>query len=190
MNSKMQHIKSFGKYSYHLSSINIYNFGNEQENYTLSVGNYTSIADRCVVLLSNGHHYQNTVSQFPFNYTPDFKQHSNPEFNINYKSGDVIIGNDVWIGLNVTILPNVKIGDGAVIAAGSIVTKDVPPYAFVAGNPATIKKYRFNDEIINNLLQIKWWDWPVEVIKKELFTIQSYPNDIVIKKLWEIKNNL
>lgn len=76
------------------------------------------------------------------------------------------IGNDVWIGSNVLIKGGVTIGDGAVVGMGSIVTKDVPPYAVVAGNPAKIIKYRCNDEQIKALLRIKWWDWPIELIKE------------------------
>lgn len=71
----------------------------------------------------------------------------------------VIVGNDVWTGHNVCIMPGVKIGDGAVIAAGSIVTKDVPPFAIVAGVPAIVKKYRFDDNIIERLIAVRWWDF-------------------------------
>lgn len=83
-----------------------------------------------------------------------------------------IIGNDVWIGANAIILQGVTIGDGAIIAAGAVVTKDVPPYAIVGGVPAKVIKYRFSDEVILKLLQIKWWDKPEEWIiqKLEKFT--------------------
>lgn len=84
---------------------------------------------------------------------------------------EVVIGNDVWIGANAIILPGVKVGDGAVIAAGSVVTKAVGPYAVVGGVPARVIKYRFGKEEINLLEQIKWWEWPVEKIEEnvELF---------------------
>ena len=74
------------------------------------------------------------------------------------------IGNDVWIGRGVIIMDNVTIGHGAIIGSGSIVTKHVPPYAVVVGNPAKVKKYRFNKEIIEKLLKIKWWEWDKETI--------------------------
>ncbi len=80
--------------------------------------------------------------------------------------GPVEIGNDVWIGTQSTILTGVRIGDGAVVAANSVVTKDVPAYAIVGGTPAKIIKYRFSDEVIERLLEIKWWDWGIEKIKK------------------------
>ena len=70
----------------------------------------------------------------------------------------VSIGNDVWMGHNVNVMPGVSVGDGAVIGAGSIVTKDVPPYAIVAGVPATVKRYRFTEQVIERLLKLKWWD--------------------------------
>lgn len=76
------------------------------------------------------------------------------------------VGNDVWVGANSTILRGVIIGDGAVIGANSIVTKDVPPYAIVAGNPAKIIKFRFDELEIKNLLELKWWEFPIEIIEK------------------------
>lgn len=82
------------------------------------------------------------------------------------------VGNDVWIGCNVVILPGVTIGDGAVVAAGSIVTKDVPPYAIVAGSPARVLRYRWDEKTIERVSELKWWDWEDEKIKNnlELFT--------------------
>lgn len=80
--------------------------------------------------------------------------------------GNIVVGNDVWFGESTTILSGVTIGDGAVIGLGSIVTKDIPPYAIVAGNPARIVRMRFDEETIAALLRIKWWDWPVERIKE------------------------
>ena len=86
-------------------------------------------------------------------------------------SGSVDVGNDVWIGVNSVILSGVKIGNGAVVAAGSVVTKDVPAYAIVGGVPAKVIRYRFPDKCIEELLELQWWNWPIEKIKKnkELF---------------------
>lgn len=90
--------------------------------------------------------------------------------------GDTVIGNDVWIGENVTILPGVHIGDGAIIGANSVVSKDVKPYSIVAGNPIKEIKKRFNDEQIKILENIKWWDWDIDKILNNLDVILS--NDI------------
>ena len=80
----------------------------------------------------------------------------------------VIIGNDVWIGMYAIVNRGIKIGDGAVVASGAVVTKDVPPYAIVGGNPAKIIKFRFSPEIIEKLLAIKWWDWDESLIKSRV----------------------
>ncbi len=76
--------------------------------------------------------------------------------------GDTVIGNDVWIGMDTTIMPGIKIGDGAIIAAKSVVTRDVAPYTIVGGNPANKIKERFSNEIIEELLQIQWWHFDIE----------------------------
>ena len=88
-------------------------------------------------------------------------------YKINRKR-QIIIGNDVTIGANVTIMGGVTIGNGAVVGANSLVTKDIPPYAIVGGNPAKIIKYRFEDELIEKLNEIKWWNWSEEKIKENM----------------------
>lgn len=87
--------------------------------------------------------------------------------------GDIIIGNDVWIGYEAIIMSGVKIGDGAIIGTRALVTKDVPPYTIGGGVPAKHIKKRFNDYKISKLLEIKWWDWPKEKIKANIKNIQS-----------------
>lgn len=106
----------------------------------------------------------------------------------NRFSKNTIIGNDVWIGTGATILNSIKIGDGAVIGANTIVTKDVPPYAIYVGNPGRIIGYRFEKEIINELLSVKWWDLSHENIKNwfEVFKEDNIVN--AIKKLKKLKS--
>jgi virginiamycin A acetyltransferase len=87
--------------------------------------------------------------------------------------GDTLIGNDVWIGYDALIMPGVKIGDGAIIAAKSVVTKDVPPYTVIGGNPAHSIKQRFSDKEVMQLLEIKWWDWEIEKITRNIDKIME-----------------
>ena len=89
------------------------------------------------------------------------------------------IGNDVWIGSKVTIIPGIRISDGAIVAYGSLVTKDVPPYAIVGGVPAKIIKYRFNADIINELIKIKWWDMDDEFIRNN-YKLFLDPNSFIV----------
>lgn len=131
-----------------------------------SVGNYCAFGARNAINPFN--HPTNWLSIHEFQYHPssfDWVDEYN-RFARLERTPDMFrrvrIGNDVWTGHNVIVLGGVEIGDGAVIAAGSVVTKDVPPYAIVAGAPATIRKYRFEPEIVRELLALKWWDLPFE----------------------------
>ncbi len=85
--------------------------------------------------------------------------------------GRYLIGNDVWLGYDVLVMPGVKIGDGAIVAARSVVVTDVPAYSVVGGNPARIIKKRFPEDVVMELLAIQWWDWPVEKISRNLKAI-------------------
>lgn len=100
------------------------------------------------------------------------------------KPGCIVVGNDVWLGARSIILSGVRIGDGAVVGAGSVVTHDVPPYAVVAGNPARLLRYRCNEEQIRKLLEIAWWDWPIKKILENTDYFYGGIDDFV-KKFWE-----
>ncbi|MFK5968546.1 MAG: DapH/DapD/GlmU-related protein [Candidatus Marithrix sp.] len=119
------------------------------------------------VSIGPGEHNYNYITSHDFLYNP-FYQIKPKNFKEPYDrfAKKVEIGNDVWIGTGSTILRGVKIGDGAVIGANSIVTKDVPPYAIVAGNPANILKYRFEKTIIKRLEELKWWDFSIDLLKE------------------------
>lgn len=131
-----------------------------------SIGNFCSIGPNVKIVL--GIHPTNHVSTFPaFFSTRGQCQISFCENNLIEELGTVIVGNDVWIGANSIILDNVTIGDGAIIAAGSVVTKDVPPYEIVGGIPARSIKKRFTESQIENLARIKWWEKDIIWIKNK-----------------------
>lgn len=140
---------------YTYGDFNVYSWDN---NTKLKIGKFCSIA-KGVKFLLGGEHRTDFITTYPFNALLE---------NFNYieghphTKGDIYVGNDVWIGSDAKILSGVKIHDGAVIGANSLVTKDVPAYAIVAGNPAKIIKYRFNDEVIEKLLVIRWQDFKDE----------------------------
>ena len=117
------------------------------------------------MMAGNQGHRMDWVSTFPFHYQANIFKDSHSAYQ---KTGDTQIGSDVWIGSESMILAGVNIGSGAVVAARAVVTKDVPPYAIVAGNPAKIIKYRFSEEVIKELLALQWWHWSEEKVKRAM----------------------
>lgn len=162
-----------GEYTYGTPTVFAYSFIAGQGK--LKIGKFCSIAGEVRIHLG-GSHRTDLVTTYPFRAFPDDwpqAEYLRPEDVDAVSKGDVIIGNDVWIGYGATILSGVKIGDGAVIAAGAVVVSDVEPYSIVAGNPAKLIKKRFDEKTISQLLQIKWWDWPVEKIRNNVNVICS-----------------
>jgi acetyltransferase-like isoleucine patch superfamily enzyme len=126
----------------------------------VTIGKYSSVSDMTEIILG-GYHRPEWVSTYPFHGKYGIPESGDHE---TFHRGPVAIGNDVWVGYKATILSGVTIADGAVVAAGSMVTKDVEPYAIVAGNPAVIKSRRFDDATCQTLLKIAWWHWPHEMV--------------------------
>lgn len=157
-----------GDYTYGVPTIYRYD-----KQVKLFIGKYCSIAKGVEILLGGCHH-TDWCSTYPF-YSKNTKIFSNAKGYKDCECNDTVIGNDVWIGKNALILGGVNIGNGVVIGAGSVVSKDIPPYAIAVGNPIKIIRYRFPKETIELLEQIKWWDWDVETINKELPNILN-PN--------------
>lgn len=157
------------------------------EDANLMIGKFCSIADNVTIFLG-GNHRVDWVSTYPFNILNDeFPAAINITGHPSTK-GNVIIGNDVWIGQGSTIMSGVKVGDGAVIGACSVVTKDVNPYEIVAGNPAKVVKKRFDDAIISQLIEIAWWNWPIAKINLEVGflcnnDIENFINRNLINKI-------
>jgi len=138
----------------------------------LIIGKFCAIARGVEFVMNGANHMLDCLSTYPFEIIDEFKGLARPFANRGNR-GDTVIGNDVWIGQNATILPGVHIGDGAIVGANAVVSKDVPAYAVVVGNPAVVKKYRFDEETIKLLLELKWWDKPVEEIKRIIPIITS-----------------
>jgi len=133
----------------------------------LVIGKFCSIGPGTTFIM-NGANHRMDGSTYPFNLFGNGWEQYTPTLNDLPLKGDTVIGNDVWTGRDVTIMPGVNIGDGAIIAAESVVTKDVEPYTVVGGNPARLIKKRFSDSKINEFLKVKWWDMEIDVINKNL----------------------
>ncbi|MFO1241962.1 MAG: CatB-related O-acetyltransferase [Rickettsiales bacterium] len=139
------------------------------EKVTLTIGKYCAFAND-VKILMGGNHRTDWITGYPFR-GPTLERKT------PISKGDVIIGNDVWLGTECMILSGLTIGNGAVIAARAVVTKDVPAYAIVAGNPAKVVKMRFSDAVIAKLEDIRWWDWPQDKIERNLHILCSGDTD-------------
>lgn len=140
----------------------------------LIIGKFCSIACGAKFLFNSANHNMDSLSTYPF---PLFFE----EWNLKKENvtdswnnkGNIVIGNDVWIGYEAIIMACVTIGDGAIIGTRAVVTKDVPPYAIVGGVPAKIIRKRFSDEVSSELLKIKWWNWEKDIIEKNIKYIQT-----------------
>lgn len=134
----------------------------------LRIGRFCQIASGTRFVTASANHATRGISTYPFpvfdpaalrGYTPD--------------SRDTVIGNDVWIGMGTIVAPAARIGDGVIVAAGSVVRGDIPPYAVVAGNPARIVRMRFPEDQVARLLALSWWDWPRERIEAAIPALQA-----------------
>ncbi|WP_416361122.1 Vat family streptogramin A O-acetyltransferase [Metaclostridioides mangenotii] len=134
----------------------------------LIVGRFCAIAKGIEFVMNGANHRMNSITTYPFNIMGSGWEKSTPTSKDLPFKGDTVVGNDVWIGQNVTVMPGVQIGDGAIIAANSVVTKNIPAYCIAGGNPCKIIKKRFNDDLIEYLLYIQWWNWSPEKIFENL----------------------
>ncbi|MGQ9366083.1 CatB-related O-acetyltransferase [Azospirillum sp. A39] len=133
----------------------------------LVIGRFCAIAAGARFIMNGANHAMAGFSTYPFAIFPDW-QAPVPDL---AGRGDTVVGNDVWIGMEALVMPGVRIGDGAVIGARAVVTRDVAPYAVVAGNPAAEMRRRFDDATVAALRRIAWWDWPAETIQRNLAAI-------------------
>lgn len=134
----------------------------------LVIGKFCAIAKGVEFIMNGANHRMNSVTTYPFNLMGNGWEKCTPALDDLPFKGDTVVGNDVWIGQSVTIMPGVEIGDGAIIAANSTVTKNIPPYTIAGGNPCRILKNRFDEELTSYLLNLKWWNWSAEKIFSHL----------------------
>ena len=138
----------------------------------LTVGKFCSIACGAKFLMTSANHAMGSLSTYVFPIFYEEWGHGMEVTEAWDKRGDIVIGNDVWIGYEAVILSGVTIGDGAIVGARSVVTRDVPPYTIVGGVPARPIRRRFGQETIDALLELRWWDWPLEKLSKNIRAIQ------------------
>lgn len=133
----------------------------------LIIGKFCMIASGVEFIMNGANHLVNAISAYPFAIFGNGWEGAMEGKTYPFK-GDTVIGNDVWIGYKVAIMPGIRIGDGAIIGAWSVITKDVEPYTIVGGNPARVLRSRFNNKDIERLQRLRWWDWTPEKITRNI----------------------
>ncbi|MGL5276263.1 virginiamycin A acetyltransferase [Myroides marinus] len=163
-----------GDYTYYDDFEDVHNFEKNVKYHfdfigdKLIIGKFCMIASGVTFIMNGANHKMDGITAYPFNiFGKDWKVVEPKLSDLPYK-GDTVVGNDVWIGTNVTIMPGVYIGDGAIIASNATVTRDVAPYSIVGGNPAKEIKKRFSEAKIKELLEMQWWNWDIEKITNNL----------------------
>ena len=165
-----------GDYTYYDDFEDVHNFEKNVKYHfgftgdKLIIGKFCMIASDVKFIMNGANHLSDSVSSYPFaifgnGWERAMEGRSYPN------KGDLVIGNDVWIGYNATLMAGITVHEGAIIAANSTVTKDVEPYAIVGGNPASVIRKRFSVEKIRELLSIKWWDWDIEKITRNVHNL-------------------
>ena len=162
-----------GDYTYYDDFENVENFEKNIKYHfdfigdKLIIGKFCMIASNVTFIMNGANHLTDSITSYPFAiFGHDW---SNAMEGKSYPTkGDTIVGNDVWIGYNSTIMPGIRIGDGAIIATNSTITKDVEAYTIVGGNPAKEIRKRFTEKETIKLLEIKWWNWTIEKITQNL----------------------
>lgn len=170
-----------GDYTYYDDFENVTNFEKNVKYHfdfvgdKLIIGKFCMIASDVTFIMNGANHLHNALSTYPFAIFGKGWESAMDGKSYPVK-GDTVVGNDVWIGYGATIMPGITIGDGAIIATNATVTRDVPPYTIVGGNPAKEIRKRFSDEHITQLCELAWWNWDAEKISRNLHLLTA--NDV------------
>lgn len=156
----------------------LYHYGPER----LVIGKFCALGEGVRFIMNGANHRMDGPSTFPFPIMGgSWSEHFDLFTNLPGR-GDTVVGNDVWFGYHAMVMPGVRIGNGAIIASGSVVVNDVPEYSIVGGNPARVIRHRFPEEEIARLVALAWWDWPLQHITKHIRTIMSGSiDDLVLR---------
>lgn len=173
---------SVGRFTYGVENILVREWG---EGAALRIGAFCSISSSVMVFLG-GNHRTDWITTFPFGHIFQSELGGADIIGHPATKGDVVIGNDVWVGHGVTIMSGVTVGDGAVLAANATVTKDVQPYEIVGGNPAALIRRRFDDSLISLLLELHWWDLPLDAIREINEKLCAEPTEALLLDLVEV----
>ena len=168
-----------GEYTYYDDPMDSEDFEKHVTHHYDLIGDRQIIVKFCAIgkgvefIMNGANHRMCSVTTYPFNIMGGGWEKCTPTLDELPLKGDTVVGNDVWFGQNVTVLPGVHIGDGAIIASNSVVASDVPPYCVAGGNPCRVIRRRFDEVLTAYLLDLKWWDWPAEKIFRNLETLCS-----------------
>lgn len=175
-----------GDYTYYDDFEDVHNFEKNVKYHfefigdKLIIGKFCMIASGAKFIMNGGNHLTEAVTAYPFAIFGEAWQNA-MDGKAYPSKGNTVVGNDVWIGHEATIMPGVTIGDGAIIATKSVVTKDVEPYTIVGGNPAKMIKKRFDESTIEKLLNLKWWNWDISKVTKNVHILTANPTEFFSK---------
>ena len=147
----------------------LYHYGPER----LVIGKYCALGDGVRFIMNGANHRMDGPSTFPFPIMGGSWAEHFDLITALPGRGDTVVANDVWFGHRTMVMPGVRIGNGAIIASGSVVVDDIPDYSIAGGNPARVIRHRYSDEDVSRLLALAWWDWPTEHITEHIRTIMS-----------------
>jgi len=148
----------------------LYGYGPER----LVIGRYCALAEGVRFVMAGANHAMLGPSTFPFGIFGGAWAETTMDLVMSAPSrGDTVVGNDVWLGYRTLVMPGVTVGDGAVVAAASVITSDIPPYAIAGGNPARVLRMRYEPDDVDRLLRAAWWNWPVELVTEHARTIMA-----------------